>query len=43
MEKALKIAVDYTVGSIRETVDDPEHFYGVKFENVIPELLASLK
>ena len=43
MEKALKIAVDYTVASIRETVDDPDHFYGVKFENVIPQLLESLR
>ena len=42
MEKALKIAVDYTVAAIRETIDDPEHFYGVKFENVIPGLLESL-
>ena len=42
MQKALKIAVDYTVASIRETIDDPDHFYGVKFENVIPRFLDSL-
>ena len=43
MQKALKIAVDYTVASIRETIDDPDHFYGVKFENVIPQLIESLR
>lgn len=42
MKEALRIAVDYTVGCIKETIGDEEHFYGVKFENRIPDLLRSL-
>ena len=43
MEKALKIAVDYTVDCIKETVGDDEHWYSVKFEKCIPSLIESLK
>ncbi len=38
-ETALTLAVDYTLASIKATLDDPEHrWYGVHFETVIPWL-----
>ena len=40
--EAAKIAADYTVKCIENTVDDPDHWYGVKFESVLPELIRSL-
>ena len=40
---ALKIAVDYTLESIRETMKDPKaNWYGVNFESAIPMLVHSL-
>lgn len=42
MAKAAKIAADYTVACIKKTVDDSAHWYGVKFETAIPELIAAL-
>lgn len=39
-----KIAVDYTVQTIRETIKNPEHnFYGVDFETAIPYLIERIK
>ena len=43
MGKALKIAVDYTVGCMKATAGDDSHRYGVKFEERIPALIESLK
>ena len=43
MEKALKIAVDYTVECIKKTVGDDSHWYGVKFEKCLPDLISSIK
>lgn len=40
--EAAKIAADYTVRCIENTQDDPSHWYGVKFEPVLPELMAML-
>lgn len=40
--EAARIAADYTVACIEKTVDDPAHWYGVKFELAIPELIAAL-
>ena len=40
--EAAKIAADYTVKCIENTVDDPDHWYGVKFEAVLPELIRAL-
>lgn len=37
-----KIAADYTVECIDITKDDPEHWYGVKFEAVLPKLIKLL-
>ncbi|HNX64805.1 MAG TPA: pyridoxamine kinase [Oscillospiraceae bacterium] len=40
LNESLKIAVDYTVESIRKTVEDNEHrWYGVNFESAIPYLV----
>ncbi len=40
---AAKIAADFTVECIRITKQDPSHWYGVKFEKVLPKLIASLE
>ena len=39
---AAKIAADYTVRCIENTQDDPNHWYGVKFEPVLSELMRML-
>ena len=38
-----RIAADYTVSCIEYTQDDPGHWYGVKFEPVLPELISKLE
>ena len=40
--EAAKIAADYTVRCIENTTGDPDHWYGVKFESVLPELIRAL-
>ena len=41
---AVKIAVDFTVQSITETVKNPSHnWYGVDFESALPSLIEMLK
>ena len=40
--EAAKIAADYTVKCIENTQDDPDHWYGAKFESVLPELIKAL-
>ena len=39
---AAAIAADYTVKCIENTVTDPDHWYGVKFEPVLPYLISRL-
>lgn len=39
---SMKIAVDNTVGCIRHTIGDSNHWYGVKFEECIPSLVKML-
>ena len=39
---AARIAADFTLRCIERTTDEPSHWYGVKFEPVLPELLAML-
>ncbi|MBQ6824424.1 MAG: pyridoxamine kinase [Clostridia bacterium] len=41
--EAAKIAADYTVQCIRNTQDDPAHWYGVKFEPALPKLIQALE
>ena len=36
--EAIKIAVDYTVDCMKHTIGDEKHWYGVKFEECIPDL-----
>ena len=40
---AAVIAADYTVQCIENTIGDPEHWYGVKFEPVLPEFIRRLQ
>ena len=37
------IAADYTVRCIENTIDDPTHWYGVKFEPVLPYFIRRLE
>ena len=39
---AAKIAADFTVSCIENTIDDKDHWYGVKFEPVLGELIKAL-
>lgn len=40
--EAVKIASDFTVRCIENTVTDPSHWYGTKFETALPELISML-
>ncbi len=40
--EAAKIAADFTLRCIENTQGDADHWYGVKFESVLPELIAKL-
>ena len=41
--EAAVLAADYTVRCIELTQDDPEHWYGVKFELALPEYIRMLE
>ena len=41
--KASKIAADYVVLCIKNTINDPSHWYGVKFEPMLKEYISMLK
>ena len=41
--EAAKIAADYTVVCIENTQDDPNHWYGVKFETAIDYLISQIE
>ena len=43
LEEAVKIAADFTALCIRKTWKNPAHWYGVKFEEVLPELIRMLQ
>jgi len=40
---AARIAADYTLSCIRYTKEDPDHWYGVKFEPLLPELIEKIR
>lgn len=40
--EAARIAADYTVQCIKNTQDDPDHWYGVKFETALADLIKEL-
>lgn len=42
LEEAAKIAADYTVLCIEKTQGDPTHWYGVKFETALADLMKML-
>ena len=42
MEQAAAIAAEYVALCIRKTMDDPSHWYGVKFETAIGDLVQML-
>jgi len=41
--ESAKIAGDYTLACMKNTQDDPDHWYGVKFEPVLGQLIEMLK
>jgi pyridoxine kinase len=43
LTQAAAIAANYVVESIKQTIDDKDHWYGVKFEKAIPYLIEQLK
>ena len=43
MEQAAAIAAEYVALCIRKTMDDPGHWYGVKFETAFSELIEMLR
>ncbi|MBP3684852.1 MAG: pyridoxamine kinase [Oscillospiraceae bacterium] len=42
MTDAVKIAADFTCRAIANTAENPAHWYGVKFETALPELIRML-
>ena len=42
LEEAVKIAADFTCRCIANTAENPAHWYGVKFETALPELIRIL-
>lgn len=40
---AARIAAEYTKRCIENTADDPNHWYGTKFETALPELIGMLR
>ena len=43
MNEAVKIAADFTCRCIANTAENPAHWYGVKFETALPELIRMLE
>lgn len=41
--EAVKIAADYTCRCIEKTAENPAHWYGVKFEAALPDLIRMLE
>lgn len=42
-EEAVRIAAEFVCRSIRNTMEDPAHWYGVKFETALPYLIKELE
>ena len=42
LREAVKIAADFTCRCIETTMDNPAHWYGIKFEPLLPELMKML-
>ena len=41
--EAVKIAADYVCKCIEKTEQNPAHWYGVKFETALPDLIRMLE
>lgn len=41
-EESAKIAADFTLAAIKETIENPVHWYGVKFETVLGSYIANV-
>lgn len=41
--EAAKLAADFTLRAIENTLDDKSHWYGVKFETALPDLIGALR
>ncbi len=41
--EAAKLAADFTSRCVEDTVENPAHWYGVKFETALPELIRMLQ
>ena len=42
LQDSLQTAVDFTLGCIRRTIGDDAHYYGVRFEEELPELIRRI-
>ena len=42
LEKSVEIAAEFVVKAIEKTAESPAHWYGVKFEPVLPELMRMI-
>ena len=42
-QKSARIAADFTLKCIENTIGDKDHWYGVKFETAIPSLIADIQ
>jgi len=40
---AAKLAADFVVTCLEKTMDDPDHWYGVKFEKALPMLISRIE
>jgi pyridoxine kinase len=40
--ESASIAADFVVETIRQTMPDPSHWYGVKFEKALPYLISRM-
>ena len=43
LQKAVQIAADFTARCIQKTAQAPAHWYGVKFEQALPDLIGMLR
>ena len=43
LSESARIAADYTLSCIKITQGDPDHWYGVKFERLLPELAEAIR
>ena len=43
LAESVAIAADFVESCIRKTYEEPAHWYGVRFEAVLPELMERLK